>query len=129
MLKKILALLILLVMGFSAGLGFWYLSMSEALEEARLAASAEQTVSQNIRELCALLGNIYDSEELQADADDPNNLKITINDRLLFKFGQPVDLDQKYDALLSVLQDLKDDMARVRYIDVSAYRTPAVRIE
>jgi hypothetical protein len=127
MARKIFALLSLLVLCFSAGLGFWYLSFSEELARTRTAAVEEFGVSRNIRELAALLENIYGREDFQIDAANPNNLRVIVDDRLLFKFGQPVDLAQKYDALLSVLQDIKDDLPKIQYIDVSSYRTPAVR--
>ena len=127
MARKILTLLILLVLCFSAGLGFWCLSFSEELARAQAAAPAEFGVSSNIRELAALLENIYDREDFQIDSANPNNLRVIIDGRLIFKFGQPVDLAQKYEALYSVLQDIKDDLPKIQYVDVSSYRTPAVK--
>ncbi|MDR2428518.1 MAG: hypothetical protein LBD62_01770 [Candidatus Margulisbacteria bacterium] len=127
MARKILALLVLLVLCFSAGLGFWYLSFSEEQARLQTVEPAEFGVSSNIRELTALLENIYDREDFQIDAVNPNNLRVIVDGRLLFKFGQPVDLAQKYEALYSVLQDIKDDLPKIQYVDVSSYRTPAVK--
>lgn len=127
MARKILALLVLLVLCFSAGLGFWYLSFSEEQARLRIVGIEEFGVSRNIRELTALLENIYDREDFQIDAVNPNNLRVIVDGRLLFKFGQPVDLAQKYEALYSVLQDIKDDLPKIQYVDVSSYRTPAVK--
>ncbi|MDR1323882.1 MAG: hypothetical protein LBK68_05535 [Candidatus Margulisbacteria bacterium] len=127
MARKFLALLILLVLCFSAGLGFWYLSFSAEMVLEQTVAVEEFGVSSNIRELTALLENIYDRADFRIDAANPNNLRVIVDGRLIFKFGQPVDLAQKYDALLSVLQDIKDDLPKIQYVDVSSYRTPAVR--
>jgi hypothetical protein len=127
MARKIVILLVLLVLCFSAGLGFWYLSFAEELARPQIVRMEEFGVSRNIQELTALLENIYDRGDFKIDAANPNDLRVIVDGRLLFKFGQPVDLTQKYEALFSVLQDIKDDLPKIQYVDVSSYRTPAVR--
>jgi len=81
----------------------------------------------NFNQLVFLLDNIYRRSDLQLDISNRNNIRVIVNDRLVLKFGQAVDLGQKYQAFVSILADLKPDLPRIQYIDLSSYHTPAVK--
>ena len=125
--RKFFAWLILLVVTFCAGLGYWYLLWQNEPPVPENYTAEPQQTPQNIDYLLDRLAEIYYREDLRPDLSDPNNLKIIVRNRLVFKFGQPVDLDKKYDTLVTLLGVIKNDLPKIEYIDVSAYRTPAVR--
>ena len=123
--KKIFAWLLLLSALLGIGLGGWYLSRQEIPPAVDIID--ESPALQNIYDLTERLAEIFNPEDFRPDTSDPNNLLIIVHNRLVFKFGQPVDLDKKYDALVTILGVVKDDLPKIQYIDVRAYRTPAVR--
>jgi len=81
----------------------------------------------NLLPLYDYLGNIFQYADLKLDISRRNNIQVIVKDRLVLKFGQAVDLEQKYTALASVLADVRPFLDRIQYIDVSSYRTPAVK--
>ena len=124
--KKILAWLVLLSVTFCIGLGYWHLAW-QTKPPAAESLTAAIPAPQNIDGLIEHMADIFNRGDFRIDVSNPNNLLIIVHNRLVLKFGQPVDLDKKYEALVTVLGAVKDDLPKIQYIDISAYRTPAVR--
>jgi len=57
----------------------------------------------------------------------PDNINI-INNGLLIKIGEPIAYQEKLNALKNMLKVLEPKLNRIEYIDVRAYKTPAVKM-
>ncbi|MDR1997970.1 MAG: cell division protein FtsQ/DivIB [Candidatus Margulisbacteria bacterium] len=84
-------------------------------------------LSKNLLPLYEGLGGIYRYADLQLNIRNRQNIQVLVQDRLTIKFGQAVDLGRKCQALAGILADLKQDLPGIQYIDLSSYKTPAVK--
>ncbi|MDR2430681.1 MAG: cell division protein FtsQ/DivIB [Candidatus Margulisbacteria bacterium] len=81
----------------------------------------------NLPPLVYLLDQIYRRADLRLDISSKNNIQVIAGGGLVLKFGQAVDFEPKYQALKSILADVRSDLPKIQYIDLSSYRTPAVK--
>lgn len=86
------------------------------------------TAVESLKKLSDALYLYLETEKIRIDYLNKDDIKIYLADDVLVKIGENLNLTEKVRNLAQVLQALQNKRYRVEYIDLRAYKTPAVKM-